>query len=148
MTLAVYPPNTRDQIEEIIGMVGRDVTFYYVYSSQACPNPNDSLDPTTNTSTNSFCPICSGTYWIDIYSGVTMSAHVTWKYDFENEFTTGGRIFNGDARVKVMHTAERETIVKETKYLVVDDKVMNVQKTTLLGTPINRIIVDVKEKEE
>lgn len=140
----------RSQIEEIINTsTGRDVEFFYVYSSMACPNPNDSLDPITNTSTNSFCPICSGVYWIPTYSGITMSGHVTWKFDYKNEFETGGRVFIGDAQVKVMHTSEREDFIKnEVKYLVVDDKTMDIVKTTLLGNPINRIIVSLKEREE
>jgi len=145
----MFPTNTRSQIEEIIGMIGRNVEFFYVYSSQACPASNCDLDPVTNTSTNSLCPVCSGTYWIDIYSGVTMSAHITWKFDYQNEYETGGLVFIGDAKVKVMHTPEREQLIKQAKYVIVDDKTMNIEKTTLLGAPaINRIIVDVKEKED
>lgn len=147
MLIARYPTNTREQIEEILGQIARDVDFYYIYSSEACPTC--SLDVVTNTSVDSFCPTCSGTYWIAHYSGVTMSAHVTWKFDYQNEFETGGRYFVGDARVKVMHTDERERLIKETKYLIVDNKTMNVEKVTLLGAPaVNRIIVDVKELEE
>lgn len=149
MTLPLLPKALiAQQIEEIINnSTGRDVEFFYVYSTSACPNPDDGLDPITNESTNSFCPICSGVYWIPIYSGVTMSGHVTWKYDYKTEFETGGKIFIGDAQVKVVHSDEREAIIKETKYLVVDNKVMDVVKTTLLGNPINRIITHVKERE-
>lgn len=147
MALAIYPNNTREIIEEIIDQIGREVEFFYVYSSYACPVCN--LDIVTNTSMDSYCPTCSGTYWIDVYSGVTMSGHVTWKFDYENEFSTGGRYFVGDARVKVMHTSEREDFIKnDVRYLIVDGKTMNVEKTTLLGTPINRIIIDLKELEE
>lgn len=151
MTLPQLPKDLiRNQIEEIINTsTGREVEFFYVYSSYACPNPNDSLDPITNTSTLSFCTVCSGIYWIPIYSGVSMSGHVTWRYDYKNEFETGGRIFIGDAQVKIMHTPEREDFIKnDVKYLLVDDKVMDVVKTTLLGNPINRIIVSLKEREE
>lgn len=151
MTLPELPKALiRSQIEEIINTsTGREVEFFYVYSSYACPNPNDSLDPITNQSTNSFCPICSGTYWIDTYSGITMSGHVTWKYDYRNEFETGGKIFIGDAQVKVMHTDDRENFIKNSvKYLVVDSKTMDIVKTTLLGNPINRIVISLKEREE
>lgn len=146
MNLAPWPINVRDNIEEIIDKIGREVTFYYVYSSQACPVCD--LDPVTDTSTDSFCTTCSGDYWIPLYSGSAMSAHVTWKFDFETEFQTGGKDLIGDARVKVMHTDARETIVKQSEYVIVDDKTLNIEKTTLLGAPINRIIVDLKEKEE
>lgn len=147
VTLPGFPQElARQQIEEIIHMIGRDVDFYYAYSTSACPDC--SLDPITDTSTNSYCQTCSGVFWIPIYSGVTMSAHVTWKYDFENEFTTGGRTLIGDAQVKVMHSNEREQLIKDTEYLVVDGKTMDLEKTTLLGTPPNRIICDLKERSE
>lgn len=136
----------RDTIESIIDAVGRDVEFFYVYSTYECPACD--LDPVTGTSVDSFCETCSGEYYIDIYSGETMKAHVTWKYDFKNEFETGGKVFIGDAQAKVMHTAERESLIKETKYLVVDGKTMDIIKTTTLGTPINRVIVHLKEREE
>lgn len=144
--IPTWPSNTREIIEEIIGQIGRDVEFFTIYSTYACSACE--LDPKTGHSIDSFCTTCSGEYWIDVYSGVTMSAHVTWKFDYLNEFETGGLNFVGDAKVKVMHTPAREEIVKETKYLIVDEKIMLVEKTTLLGTPINRIIVDVKERED
>jgi len=145
--LAPFPSNTREQIEEIIGKIGRDVTFYYIYSSQACPDCT--LDPITNTSTDSFCTTCSGEYWIPLYSGVTMSGHITNKFEYEQDFHTAGKTLIGDARVKVLHTDERERIIKLSDHVLVDDKVMDIKKVTLLGAQaINRILVDVKEREE
>jgi len=147
MTMFMWPGTTvRNQIEEMIHAVGRNIDIFYTYSTYACPVCD--LDPITQTSVDSYCETCSGTYWIDVYSGVTMSAHVTWKYDYKNEFETGGRIFIGDAQAKIMHTPEREQLVKDAKYLIVDGKTMNVIKETLLGTPINRIIISLKEREE
>lgn len=151
MSLPNFPKTlARSQIEEIItNSTGRDVDFFYVYSSYPCPNPDDSYDPVTDTSTNSFCPICSGIYWIPTYSGVTMSGHVTWKFDYKNEFETGGRVFIGDVQVKVMHTEDRERFIKDdVKYLVVDDIVVDIVKITKLGNPPNRLIVSCKEREE
>lgn len=149
MTLPQLPKALiASQIEEIINnSTGRDVDFFYVYSTYECPACD--LDPITNTSQDSYCLVCSGVHWIDTYSGITMSGHVTWKYDYKNEFETGGRVFIGDAQVKVLHTDEREDFIKnDVKYLIVDDKTMDIVKTTLLGNPINRIIVSIKEREE
>ena len=146
MLTAPWPTDVSDKIESIIDKIGRNVEFFYVYSSQACPVCD--LDPVTDTSTDSFCTTCSGDYWIPLYSGATMLAHVTWKFDYENEFQTGGTNLIGDARVKVMHTAARETIIKQSSSVVVDEKTLDVEKTTLLGAPINRILVDLKEREE
>lgn len=145
--LASFPKDqARNQIEQIITDIGRDVDFFYIYSTYECPACD--LDPITNTSQDSYCDVCSGVHWIPVYSGVTMSAHVTWKFDYKNEFETGGRIFIGDAQVKVMRTDEREQLIKDTEYLVVDGKTMDIVKETILGTPPNRIIISLKEREE
>lgn len=141
-----FPTDTRDQISGIINEIGRDVELFYVYSSYACSACV--LDPITNTSTDSFCPVCSGEYWIPQYSGINIRAHVTWKYDYEDNFHTGGHVINGDARVKYLHTPEIETLTKQAAYFIVDGKVLDVEKETLLGVGINRISVDLKEREE
>lgn len=145
--LPAWPSNTREQIEEIIGKIGRNVEFYYIYSSMGCPVCT--LDPVTDTSTDSFCPTCSGEYWIHIFSGASMSGHITWKFEYENDFSSGGKYLIGDARVKVIHTSEREQIIKNSDYVVVDNKIMDIEKVTLLGAQdVNRIVVDLKEREE
>jgi len=63
-------------IDAIRGAIGRDVTFNIVASSTGCPDC--SLDPVTNTSTDSFCQTCDGKYWIPVYSGVVVSGHITY----------------------------------------------------------------------
>jgi len=143
-----FPSNTKDQIEEIIQQIGREVEFFYVYSTYACPVCD--LDPVTNTATDSFCPTCSGEYWIDVMSGIIYSGHVTWKFNYLNEWETGGIDIVGDARVKILHTDEREELLKDVKWLVLDGKTMNIEKVTLLGTKptVNRIVIDCKEREE
>lgn len=151
MTLPQFPHSlARQQMEEIINTsTGREVEFFYIYSTYACPNPDDSLDPITNTSTLSFCPVCSGTYWIDTFSGITYSGHVTWKYDYKNEFETGGRVFIGDVQVKIMHDEATEDFVKdEVKYIIIDDVTVDIVKITKLGNPANRLIISCKEREE
>lgn len=149
MTLPVLPKALiASQIEEIINnSTGRDVDIFYVYSTFECPACN--LDPITNTSTDSFCETCSGLYYVPVFSGVIWSGHVTWRYDYKNEFETGGRVFIGDAQAKFVHTQDREDILKGSKtYLIVDDITMDIIKTTQLGNPINRIIVHCKERKE
>jgi Zn finger protein HypA/HybF involved in hydrogenase expression len=130
----------------MIGMDGRPVTFYVVDSVLACPDCN--LDPITDTSTDSFCPTCSGEYWIPTYSGATMSGHVTWGKSESRAWETGGMLDNGDVTVKVMHTAEREEIIHSSQFVVVDDREMDIKNILLRGVPsVNRIIVALKEKE-
>lgn len=144
----VFPSNTRETIENIINEIGRDVIFRSSTLS-GCSYSGDSLDPVTNTSTNSFCPICSGLYWIPTWSSDTIRAHVTWKYADQEEFHTGGHVFLGDGIVKVMYSGPYMDIINNAEYMVVDGKRVDIQKITLLGVqPLNRVILDYKEHSE
>lgn len=144
--LPLWPSNTRPQIEEIIGMIGRNVTFYTVASQEACPFCV--LDPITNTSTDSYCPTCSGDYWINIYSGWTVLAHVTWGQSESKNWMTGGMLDDGTCQVKVMHTPSGEGIIYSSQWVDVDGREMDIERITLRGVPeVNRILVRVKEKE-
>lgn len=114
----------------------------------ACPYSGDSLDPVTQTSTNSFCPVCSGKYWIPVLSGANIKAHITWKYADLNTWQTGGYVFQGDGIIKVMYSGPYMDIINNADYAIVDNKQVDIEKITLLGVPsINRIILDFKERE-
>lgn len=146
MTLPQFPNNTREQIEEIINQIARDVTFYVVESLSGCYSCE--LDPITNTSIDSYCEICSGEYWIPTYSGWTVSGHVFWGKEHQG-WVTGGQIDGGDCLVKFMHTQAAEDVVHTAEFVIVDGRVMDVDKITLRGVPeINRILVTLKEKEK
>lgn len=148
MPVVSFPTNTSQTIEEIIDAIGRDVEFIQVTFS-GCTYSGDSLDPVTSTSTNSFCPVCSGLYWIPTYSGIDIKAHITWKPSDVLQWESGGQFYTGDALVKVTYTPEHLDAVENAKYLVVDGKEMTVRKTTLLGVPqINRILMETVEKEK
>lgn len=141
-----WPSGTRDTIENIINTIGRDVLFY---SSTLSGCYNCSLDPVTNTSTDSFCGVCSGVYWIPTWSGDSIRAHVTWKFADNEEYHTGGSVFLGDGIVKVMYSGPYMDIIDNSDYAVVDGKQVDIQKITLLGVPsVNRIILDFKERSK
>jgi hypothetical protein len=146
MTLPLFPENTRETIEEIINMIGRDVTFYGVVSLSGCYACN--LDPVAGTSTNSFCPVCSGDYWIPTYSGATLTAHITYGQVDNNNWQTGGIINDGSVTAKVMHSGWVEEWINQTEYVVLDDREYDVVNVDIRGVqPINRILVKLKEKE-
>lgn len=139
-----YPSDTRQTIENIINEIGRDVIFYS-HTLSGCSVSGCGLDPVTDTSTNSFCPVCSGRYWIPMWSGDIIKAHVTWKYSDEYQFNTGGTTFLGDGIVKVMYSGPYMNIIDNTEYMGVDGKQADIQRVTLLGVPsLNRIILDFK----
>lgn len=144
--LPQFPLDTRATISGIIDMIGRDILFYNVVSISGCYSC--SLDVISNTSTDSYCPVCSGNYWIPTYSGTQVKAHITYGTVDDKSWTTGGLVDNGQIEVKFMHTQELEDLVNEAKFFVVDNRELDVKKITPRGAPqTNRIIVQLKEKE-
>ena len=143
-----FPTNTKQLITEMIDTIGREVIFYTI-SSYPCTASTCYLDPVNNTSTNSFCPVCSGKFWIAAYSGTMRKAHVTWKFADLKQWETGGWNFVGDGIIKVMYSGNIMDIIDSTDYILVDDKKVNIDKITVLGVPsLNRIIIDFKEREK
>ncbi len=147
MSTVSWPQDTKDVIDDIRGAIGRDVEFFVVASNIACPVC--SLDPITNHSTDSFCPTCSGIYWIPLYSGYTISGHITWgNADFQN-WQPGGYQFDGDVRVQIEYTIANLDIVDSSVYVYVDNKIMEIKDFILRGVQsINRILIDMVEKEK
>lgn len=125
---------------------GREVTFFTATYS-GCPVC--SLDPISDTSTDSFCPTCSGLYWIPTYSGWSTIAHVTWGTLDNKGWESGGMLDNGDCTVKFIYSGYMQDILDNTEYVIVDEREMDVQPGTIFrGVPdINRVIVKLKEKE-
>lgn len=150
MTIVSFPEGTATVIEEIIDNIGRNVMFMQVTYS-GCTYSGDSLDPVTNTSTNSFCPVCSGLYWIPVLSGIEIKAHITWKPSDVLQWESGGQLFTGDCLVKIPYSVDNYTATKNATYIVVDGKKMSKTKkgATLLGVPtINRILMELNEEDK
>ena len=143
----VWPDSTKQVIDDIRAAIGRDVEFFVVASAIDCPTCE--LDPITDHSTDSFCQTCSGIYWIPIYSGYTISGHITWgSADFQS-WQPGGYQFDGDVRVQIEFTVANLDIVDRAEYVYVDSKIMEIKNFILRGVQsINRILIDMIEKEK
>lgn len=141
-----FPANTRQTIEDIINSIGREVTFVTATRS-GCPTCG--LDPVTNTSIDSFCPTCSGEYWILTETPSGIVGHITWKFSEEENWVTGGMTFVGDGKVKVMYSGPYLDWINSSEYMIVDGRVADIEKVTVLGVPsLNRIILDFKERRK
>ena len=150
--LPPFPDNARDYIQEMIDMIGREVEFVAIVTTSGCNLC--SLDPITNTSTDSFCPTCSGNYWIPVYSGTVLTAHVTYGRVDNSSWQTGGMIDDGTVTVKVMwsgadvsQTALPNYMVNP-EWIIVDGKEYDIVSKDFRGVqPLNRILFKLKEKE-
>jgi hypothetical protein len=134
-------------IDDIRGVIGRTVDFHTIVSVSGCSVCG--LDPVTNTSADSFCVVCSGVYWIPTYSVVTRSGHVTWgKADMMNWYP-GGQQFDGDCRVQIKLLNDTMSMLDDTEFVVVDEKVLEIDSIIIRGVPTpNRVLVDLIEKEK
>ncbi len=135
-----FPSNTRDIINQIRQAIGRVVVFTYENGYTTCPICN--LDPTTGLSTNSFCTICSGNYYIPNILTSGILAHITWKPANKENLIPAGLFIEGDVRVQIEHTDEHVFIVDNTIKMVVDGKDFEILEYEFRGVPeINRIVI-------
>jgi len=140
-----FPTNTEDIIDEIRVAIGRDVDFYQLVSTECT---ECSLDPITDTSTNSFCTTCSGLYYINTVSGTTISGHVTWGNVDTLGWFPGGQVFDGDCRVQIKYTLDNLSTVKNSEYMVVDDIQLRIDDYALRGVKVlNRIVISASQEE-
>jgi hypothetical protein len=143
-----WPTNTVTVIDDIRGAIGRDIFLYRSVSGIPCPYSGDSLDPITNLSTNQFCPVCSGNYWLNTVSGITITAHVTWAGADQPIWVPGGRIVNGDCLVQIKYTVVNMDHVDNSEYFIVDSRKLIKKTAELRGVPNpNRILVALVEQE-
>jgi hypothetical protein len=146
--MAITFPDTVTIIDDIRSAIGRDIIFVQATLS-GCTYSGCSLDPIANSSINSYCPACSGLYWIPIYSTVTISGHVTWAPSDYNNWQTGGQQIDGDCRVQIKYTPANVVVVESSKWVEVDGKKLQVRKKMLRGVKqLNRILIDLIEVEK
>ena len=145
---ATWPTSFEKEVEDSIrDAIGREIYWYIVASSTPCPVCD--LDPVTNTSTDSFCTICSGEYWIPTYSGIPINGHISWGFTEQLGWVTGGQMEEGECRASIEYTEENLSTVTLAKYAVVDNKIMQIIKVRPRGVQtINRLLVDLIEKGE
>jgi len=127
--------------------IGRPVEIHYVTSVSGCTIC--SLDPVSSTSTDAFCPVCSGAYWMENLNAQVFPAHVTWKFSEDVARYSAGKQFEGDCQVRLNYSVEMAQIVDTTRFIVVDNKVMELNKVITRGAPeVNRLILVLLEKEK
>ena len=144
--MITYPTNNRDVINNIREAIGRDITFITKIETD-CPSCD--INPVSNTSTNPYCPICSGIGYLYTLSGYTVGAHITWGKADITSWQSVGSTINGDCLVQVESLPETLNAINNSDYVVVEDKRLTIRKRIPRGTPtINRYLLDLVEQSD
>lgn len=148
--MITWPENEVNQItSQIIQAVGREFTLYTKSSGTPCPQCLSSgwYDPVTNSSTNSFCTICQGEYWINIPSGTILTGHVKWVIGEIPRWQPGGITPDGDCIITVLFSSGIENQVKNSLRFSVDNKDLTLKGYKLRGVKHpNRIIITLQQE--
>lgn len=144
----IWPSNTTTVIDDIRDAIGREITIYRTVSGIVCTASGCGLDPVTNLSIDSLCPTCSGYYYINTVSGLTVTAYVRLKNLDTPIWTVGGFIVEGDAQFQIKYTTANIEAVDNMEYVVMDGKTFVKKDISLRGVPtVNRVVVALEEKE-
>lgn len=144
-----FPSNTATIIDNIRNAIGRDITFIQTVTTSGCPEAGCSLDPVTGASTNSFCEICDGKYWIPVTTGSVINAHVRWKGLDDEVAYSAGQLFEGDCKVQIDYTDANVTIVNNSETVQVDGKSLSIEKRIYKGVPeLNRIVLILNQEDK
>ncbi len=144
MTTILFPDNTKEIIDTIRGVIGRDITIYYATSGVTCSACD--IDTVTGKSLDPFCLVCGGDGVVDEQLDVTVSAHVLWNTVNSLHNTPAGRIFTGDCKATVEYTDDIITIVEASDYFLVDDRKLFLVDYDLRGVKdVNRVAINLKQ---
>jgi hypothetical protein len=132
-------------IHAIRNAIGRLITINVTTSGIGCSNC--SLDPITNTSTDSICPVCFGQYWLNTVSGFSVSGHVRWYSAETPQLLQGGKLPDGDCKVTIAYTAENLNAVENAADFLVDGKRTTLKYYRIKGAKQpNRISITLLEE--
>lgn len=133
------------QEELIRDALSRAFTIRVKTSGSNCPIC--SLDPVTNLSTDPFCPVCSGYYYIGTITSVTRYGHVRWISQDQPRFLSGGTLPEGDCYITITRTDENIDYIRRSLDFVVDDRNLTLKNYQLRGQPTpNRIRIVLVEE--
>jgi hypothetical protein len=140
-------PNTVAIKDAIRESIQRAILINVAVEGTPCPVCD--LDPITQTSTDSFCYVCSGVYWLNTVSGYVCSGHIRWRMADQPMYTAGGIIDVGDCIVTIKHTESNLTAVENSDSFTIDGRDLYLKNYVLKGVQeLDRIRIILKEDSD
>lgn len=125
-------------VSGIINATGRDVIFRASSGLITCPTCGGN-DP--------FCATCSGNATIDQPYDYTQIASVRWKESERKSYKPQGQAVEGDCTIVLAYNTLLETVLKQTRTVVVDNRACTIRSYKRAGYNVNRMYVVLNEDE-
>lgn len=125
-------------VSGIINAVGREVTFHASSGLVTCPTCGGN-DP--------FCATCSGHAKVDQPYDYTAIASVRWKESERKVYKPQGQAVDGDCVIVLSYDPNLETVLRQTRTVVVDNRSCVIQSYKRAGYTVNRYYVVLNEDE-
>lgn len=134
MSIISWPSAQITTTEEAIrSVLADDVIINFKVTGSGCYAC--SLDPITNTSTDPYCNVCEGVYWLNTSSGYSTTGHVRWTRGEIPAQYTGGKLPEGDCQVTFTLASGIKYIVENSNSFIIDEKKLTLKGYTLKGKP-------------
>jgi len=139
-----FPSDTKEIIDKIRTVIGRNVDIHYTTSGEVCTTCD--VDPITGRSFNPFCPVCSGLGYIENYLTYSGLAHVRWTNVGDSYNSPSGDIDTGNCVVTMEYVETLPAIIDTSDYFLVDDIKLYYIEYDLRGVQeINRIAIKLQQ---
>jgi hypothetical protein len=130
----IYFPQTKATKDAIRSAIGQQVAFLIRGTPAACPTCTTSgYDPVNESSLNTFCTTCSGTYWIASDTIVSRVAHVRWTREDEPNRGVAGSTLDGDCSITIAIDALTADQLGKIKQVTVDSRKLEVYRSIYRG---------------
>jgi hypothetical protein len=139
MSFTIAMPEDTDKFAVVSGILtatGRSVTFTASSGLIACPACG-SDDP--------FCPECQGHGKIDQLYTHEAIASVRWRTSDKKMYRPQGQEVEGDLAIVVLLQGNIEEVIRQTRFVTVDDRQCVVDGWHREGAPPNRIYIALNE---
>jgi len=129
-------PDTKDTKDAIRLVIGRDIDFIFKsFTECSTCSGLGYYDEVNQSSLNSFCPVCSGMYWIASESIVTVNSHVRWRAADEPQREVGGETVMGDCIITIASDALTSSQLDNIQEIRVDERNLVPMRIIPRGVP-------------
>jgi len=125
-------------VHDIIEATGSTVTFVASSGLVLC---------TACAGVDPFCTTCSGNVMIDQVYTADRTASIRWKAADQKRYRPEGQYYDGDCLIVIAYDDQLETVIRQSRFVLVDNRQCTINNYFRKGSPINRFTIVLREDE-